>query len=123
MDLAYEIPKRWNACLSPKRDAVLRPSIMIAAVRKPTHWMGPQGVECPLSLDEQIIHSSTDVKDVTCLECITALPKPECERCGGSGVEPDPPPGTYEPVACDDCGGSGKEEDDYDDNDFYDIDR
>jgi hypothetical protein len=88
-----------------------------------THWMGPNGVDCPSSINEAVIVSTTDTQEVSCRDCLTALPKPVCMRCKGAGYDPeevlrDPLTGAPEPVACLDCGGSG-EEGPYDDDDPF----
>lgn len=90
-----------------------------------THWMGPNGVDCPGSITEAVLVSSTDPDEVTCRDCRTALPTPVCGRCGGAGYDPeevlhDILTGAPEPVACLDCGGSGEDKP-YDD-DYYDDD-
>jgi hypothetical protein len=76
------------------------------------HWKGPNGVECPRSIDAPVIVSTTVPAGVTCRDCLTVLPELPCERCEGAGSDPehhayDPSTGAPEPVSCTDCGGSG----------------
>jgi hypothetical protein len=87
--------------------------------------MGPNGVDCPDSINEPVVMSSTDTAKVTCVECLHEMPKKPCERCGGSGYDPEhhvnhPGTGAPEPVGCYDCEGTGIDGGGYlDDNDTF----